>query len=99
MTPLHNCEVQDYLNWQCTTYWDASETKEVSPSESAAFDRTFMSAGSYGVVHSPGLTALTRAAQKKFSGGSVYVRAADWHMGQIYGWWSEHKGIWAESPN
>jgi hypothetical protein len=100
MSPLHNCEVQDYLNWQCTTYWDASETKEVGPSDGAAYDRTIMSAGSYHVAHSPGLTALTRAAQKAFGRNEpVYVLASDWYMGQIYGWWAEHKGVWAESAN
>ncbi|PYR51787.1 MAG: hypothetical protein DMF89_04710 [Acidobacteria bacterium] len=100
MTPLHNCEVQDYLNWQCTTYWDASESKEVGPSEGAAYDRTIMSAGSYREVHSVGLTDFTSAGQNACSGsGPVDVRGVDWYLGQIYGWWAEHKGVWAESPN
>lgn len=94
MNPLHNCEVQDYLNWQCTTYWDESESREVGPSAAASSDRYVMSNGSYTIYRSPGLTPLTKALDK-VGPYSVYVNALDWWRGYHRDWWQSKKGIWA----
>lgn len=94
MTPLHNCEVQDYLNWQCTTYWDPSETREVGAATAASWDRYVMSNGSYTIYRSPGLTPLTQALDKLGS-NSVYVNGLDWWRGYHRDWWQSKKGIWA----
>jgi hypothetical protein len=40
--PLHNSEVQDVVNWQCTTYWDATGTNETDMAHGKCFDRDLM---------------------------------------------------------
>jgi hypothetical protein len=46
ITPLHNCEIQDRLNWQCTTYWDATGEHETDMPHGQCSDQQIMQGGS-----------------------------------------------------
>ncbi len=51
-TPLHNCEVRDYLNWVCTTYYDATGDNETDMVHGKCFNRKWMNEGSLGAASS-----------------------------------------------
>lgn len=98
-TPLHNCEVRDYLNWVCTTYWDVTGENETDMVHGKCFDKELMNEGTLNVVssgpcpaESEFLHSLERAIRQDF----VYVSPVDWWLGQNFEYWGSHKGIWNE---
>ena len=98
MTPLHNCEVRDYFNWQCTTYWDATGYHETEMARSQCFDREVMTDGL------PDKFDGDCAGLGEVKRDYVYVDAVDYYLGGgIYGWPAgseKHRGIWNEKePN
>jgi len=106
LTPMedafHNCDVQDELNWVCTTYWNADATQETDMAHGRCFDRHLMSGGAYLEFHSdcPAESELSRALSRvaRETNPIVYVDGSSWWTGEFLGWWDKHKGIWSDSP-
>jgi hypothetical protein len=99
-TPLHNCEVRDYLDWVCTTYYDATGERETDMVHSMCFDRDYMVDGEINSVSSGpcpsdsvAMAAALEAAAKR---DWVQVDSFDYWLGSDFGWWENHKGIWNE---
>ncbi len=99
MTPLHNCEVQDDFNWQCTFYWDATGDHETDLVHGLCWDREFMRDGMVDWVSSgdcPAESAFSRALSRQNKRNQVYVSAWDFWLGETFKWCEKHKGIWNE---
>lgn len=101
MRPLHNCEVQDVDNWQCTTYWDVTGTNETDMVQGKCFDRDVMHGGVYDFFSSgecPAASVAERLMNRALKRDFIYVDGWEWWTGQSLGWWHQHRGIWAEPP-
>ncbi len=91
--PLHNCEVQDYLNWQCVTYWDKAGTHEVNAATAASSDWYVMSKGKFSESFEPDPDPLKQKLLEAMR-TSVWVDAMQWWLGHRWGHFEAHKGIW-----
>jgi hypothetical protein len=94
---LHNCDVLDPKNWECTTYYDDTGY-ETDRGHGKCFDRTFMQDGLRTLVRSdpcpresPTMRAMDLAGNKQ---DFVYVPPWDYWAGKTLNWWEKRKGIW-----
>jgi hypothetical protein len=101
--PLHNYEVQDIPNWQCTTYWDATGTTETDMAHGQCFDGEIMRNGVLNDFSSGDCLAESEASRNLHQEGlkrdSIYVIGWEWWTGQFLSWWEKGRGIWGEPPD
>ncbi len=92
--PLDNCRVQDYLTWECTTYWADTGTYSPHSGKADSWDTSKMSNGTFSAYSRPGSHPLNHRPLEL-----AYVKPLDFWLGLEFGWESSHQGIWNGKDN